>query len=47
MSQTGHDQIGWKFKGEKWNISNKTASKRIKINIYLIEYVTKTLVKNK
>ena len=45
MGQTGHGQIGRKFKGARCSSADKTASKGGNINIGLIEYFTKTLLK--
>ena len=45
MRRTGYDQIGHKFMGGKCNLADKTYFKGSKINTYLIEYFTKTLVK--
>ena len=47
MGWTGHGQICCKLKGDKYNSKGKPASKGSNINNYLIEYVSKTLVKNK
>ena len=45
MGITGHGQISQKFKGERCNSAEKTASRGNKINTNLIEYATKRLVK--
>ena len=45
MGWTGHGQIGCKFKGSRFNSSDKTDSKGSNINTDFIDYVTKTFVK--
>ena len=47
MGQTGHGQISCKLNVYQRNSKDKLYSKGIKTNTELIEYFTKTLVKNK
>ena len=42
--QTGHGQIDRKFNGYMWHLEDKIASQVSKINNYLIQYVTKTVL---
>ena len=45
MGQTGHGQIGRKFRGEKLNSVDETGSKGSIIKNDLVEYVPKTFLK--
>ena len=47
MGRTEHGQISFKLKGDKFTSKDKTAAKGSKTNTDIIEYVTKTRVKNK
>ena len=47
MGRTGQVLIGCKLSGARCNSAGKTSSKGGKTNNNLIEYVTKTLLKNK